>query len=783
MNAYINLSYTKQKQTLPFNIIAFLIVVYPLLFIRQGLDFTDMGYWLSNYNLIFTHPHQVVSGFSCYLSEIIGGVWLFLFGWAGVIGIKLGYVAVLYITIFCVYQVLKGFFNKTHVALMLFLALVFITKSSGNWISYNNLTALFYVLSGLFLYRSINDRSRASCFIAGFVIAACVFVRLPNILAVFLLLLPVYYDLRIKNRSINWSDYGFRGLGFLSGLAGVSGLMLLCGHLKIFINSLAGILNVAASSESLYSGAHLFDMFTNDHIATFKIGGVILLLYLTGILIFSLFRFINNNILKALFGITAGSLCYYYTPALEPVFKNWFEFRIFEFTGVLYILLIIFFLWSIFRQDREKEEFLILLSILILLMVPLGSGNGIRNSVYGMWFAIPVAGCFLFRIDNIRIANIAAVTIILIYSVTTAWQYTYRDSPERMKMTCSVEHPKLRGVLTTERRAEAVQQLLNVMPEYVKKGDFLFAVENIPLLYYLTDTLPYISNSWPLIYSDDEFKAALKKAEKKMDSMPIIVKAKVNTRSFSWPQKSAYFGVPFRYRLRNKRQMLSDFVVKFNYKKAWESNFFEIWKPCSDAFAENEKFYKYNYDLSDYEKMCSRLDGHEYNISFTNSELKSADNIRKGLKQLPYLTLQGIRGDFSAAVINDGEADVLRVKLDQSDRLSNQKKNIRKVIQFGPSKGKKRFDFDTDNAGICCLFVRARVKPPGKLQIFIQEKKNSSWHRIRTEKKYSNEGWHDYVVFKKISANISRMSCGIYWSPKSEDSVLDILNIKCFVTL
>ena len=240
-----DLSNTKQEHTLLFNIIVFLIVIYPLLFIRQGLDFTDMGFWLTNYNLIFTHPHQVVHGFSCYLSEIIGGMWLFLFGWAGVIGIKLGYALVLYITIFCVYQALKRFFNKTHVVLMLFTALVFITKSFTNWVSYNDLTALFYVLSGLFLYRSINDRRRVSCFLAGFMIAASVFVRIPNIFAVFLLLLPVYYDLRTKNFGREtFADYGFRGLGFLSGLAGVTGLMLLCGHLEIYINSLVGIFNL-----------------------------------------------------------------------------------------------------------------------------------------------------------------------------------------------------------------------------------------------------------------------------------------------------------------------------------------------------------------------------------------------------------------------------------------------------------------------------------------------------------------------------------------------------------
>ena len=773
----------KLEQTFLFHIIVFLMVIYPLLFVRQGLDFTDMGFWLSNYNLIFTHPHQVVHGFLCYLSEIIGGVWLVLFGWAGVIGIKLGYVLVLYITIFCVYQVLKDFFNKTHVVLMLFTALVFITKAFTNWVSYNDLTALFYVLSGLFLYRSINDRRRVSCFLAGFMIAACVFVRIPNILAVFLLLLPVYYDLRIKNFGREtFADYGFRGLGFLSGLAGVTGLMLLCGHLEIYINSLVDIFNRASSPGDNHSGAHLFELLTNDSVATFKIGGVILLFYLCGILVCFLFRFINGNILRALLGIAAGSLCYYFAPEIKPVFKTWFEFRVFEFTGVLYILLLVFLLWSIFRRGREKEEFLILLSIFILLMVPLGSGNGIRNAVFGMWFAIPVAGCLLFRIDNIRIANIAAVTIILIYSVTTAWEYTYRDSSERMDMTFKVTHPKLRGVLTTEKRAEAVQQLLDVLPEYVKKGDFLFAVENIPLLYYLTDTVPYFSSSWPLSlgYSDDKFKIALEKAEKEMDLPPIFVKAKVNTRSFSWPEMGTSFGLPFSDRYKNKREMLNTFVEKYHYKKVWENSSFEIWKSDKGASVENTKFYRHNYDLSDYREICSQFNGREYNISF--NELKPGKAIRNGFGPLPFLTLQGIRGDFSYAVIEDGVANIMRVKLDPSDELTDQEKAVKKVVQFGPTKGKKGFDFDADKAEFCGLLVRARVIDGVKLQVFIQEKKDGSWHRIKTIKEYSDEEWHDYVVFKKIPANISKMTCGIVWHPESEDSVLDILSIRCFVT-
>ena len=61
------------------------IILYPLFFIWQGIDFTDRGYWLTNYNLIFNHPENIKQGFSCYLSVILGGAWLKIFNFLGIL--------------------------------------------------------------------------------------------------------------------------------------------------------------------------------------------------------------------------------------------------------------------------------------------------------------------------------------------------------------------------------------------------------------------------------------------------------------------------------------------------------------------------------------------------------------------------------------------------------------------------------------------------------------------------------------------------------------------------
>ena len=87
------------------------MILFPTLFIWQGVDITDHGYWTTNYNLIFTHPENVTGGFSCWLSVIIGGLWLHIFNFSGALAPNIGYLAVIFLTLFLVYRVVKDFFD------------------------------------------------------------------------------------------------------------------------------------------------------------------------------------------------------------------------------------------------------------------------------------------------------------------------------------------------------------------------------------------------------------------------------------------------------------------------------------------------------------------------------------------------------------------------------------------------------------------------------------------------------------------------------------------------
>ena len=83
-------------------IILALIILYPLIFIWQGLDFTDIGYSLTNYDQTFNEPESVSYGFVNWLTNIIGGLWLLLFGDSlGLLGINLVGAFVVYLTEGC----------------------------------------------------------------------------------------------------------------------------------------------------------------------------------------------------------------------------------------------------------------------------------------------------------------------------------------------------------------------------------------------------------------------------------------------------------------------------------------------------------------------------------------------------------------------------------------------------------------------------------------------------------------------------------------------------------
>ena len=142
-------------------ILTFLIIIFPLLFICQGLDFTDMGYALVNSQQIFNDPFSIQYGIGTWLTNIIGGTWLYLFNdLAGLIGFRFASVLIVYATIAVAYFALKPYYRSEYILVSLLFAEIFIHKIY--WINYNNLTALFFVIGSFFMIKGFEKGNKAN---------------------------------------------------------------------------------------------------------------------------------------------------------------------------------------------------------------------------------------------------------------------------------------------------------------------------------------------------------------------------------------------------------------------------------------------------------------------------------------------------------------------------------------------------------------------------------------------------------------------------------------------
>jgi hypothetical protein len=70
----------------------------------------------------------------------------------------------------------------------------------------------------------------------------------------------------------------------------------------------------------------------------------------------------------------------------------------------------------------------------------------------------------------------------------------------------------------------------------------------------------------------------LVKARKKKKKLPIVVRAKSNTKRLNWPEDPDA-GVEMDDRIIGCRRVAQTFLDEHRYKLLWENTFFEIWSP------------------------------------------------------------------------------------------------------------------------------------------------------------------------------------------------------------
>ncbi len=553
-----------------------LLILYPLLFIWQGLDFTDTGYLLTNYQQIFHDPASVEASFRIWLTNIIGGIWIFLFGNSlGLIGYRLAAVFLVYFTVYIAFLFLKPYLPRKTLIWGLFLAVIFINRS-GFQFNYNSLTAFFYVCAAYFLSIGLQKNKNCFLFLSAFSLALNIFIRLPNLLGVSLVL-GIFFDGYLKKTpftgQLKRTLYFFSGY-FLAILL-VLFAMYLMGHLEGYLS--------AVQEASLM----LLDRF--GHHYSDRLVGVIFRLYKMvlmkiGLLIFGLLGIwilltITSKFRSKLFqgGIIFGmTLTWIYFN--HDFYRDWCGMVSFV-LGILYICLFL----SLFKREKNELRLISFTALVILVITPLGSADVLFNAVMGMYLAIPLSFNYLVTVKEMgnagemKLIKIIAVGLFVVFTMNSAYHFTYRDSTNRLEMVYGINHKMLKGVFTTKDRARIVQELLDVLPHYVQEGDYLLAYEYIPLVYFLTQTRPYLYNAWPMLFRPAKFERSLNRAFHDRPYLPVIIRARGSTENMNWPDTAGLS--KDNYYLNEHRRIMDEFIRKNHYQIEWQNRFFEILLP------------------------------------------------------------------------------------------------------------------------------------------------------------------------------------------------------------
>lgn len=551
------------------------IFVWSALFAWQGLDFTDLGYSLVTYQQFYSAPETNAYGMGNWFTAFLGH-WIGKSLGGTVLAHNLSASLVLALTGGIAYLGLQLVFSRGWaLAGCVFVAFLFATKANANWINYNNLTGLFFTLGAVTVFFGLQRERPSWVFIAGSVLGANLFIRLPNLLGIGLVVAVILHGLLQRwprRRTLRWSLL-FVG-GYLLSIILIAALILAHGHWDLYLQSLQGIFGKATNDDSSHSGRMLLSLFLRDHAYALALAGLTIGV---GLLMLRLITDRPVWLRATLMLLSALVLAIAF-----DVIESW-KWAV---PGMLYVGL----LWIALKEWRLRPQLALFafIALTILLLAPIGSNNGIRNAVYGQWLAMPLLLIWLLRggtnallpIANAvaarRLAGATLTLTLVCYSMVASWFHSYRDSPERQTLLYSVDHPLLAGTYTTAERAQVVQELLTAVPSWITAGSTVLAYPSIPTFHFLTKTRSWLNNPWPVLYEAKGIEIRLENKRMENAPLPTVVRSLGNTRNNTWPINSPRDQSPIEVAAE---AALDEFLLQNNYASVWSNVFFEILVP------------------------------------------------------------------------------------------------------------------------------------------------------------------------------------------------------------
>ena len=549
-----------------------MVFLYNMAIGISGIDMTDEGYLLSSYQQLFKHPESA-SMFSMYNTMLIGGLWESAFGNLGILGFRL--LAALCVTLISivVYLLCRNIISRLW--FLVGLGIVFLSRHYIFVFHYNQTSALVALLTALFIFIALTKSHLLSMFIAGVILGLGVFFRIPNVCLTGLILTLVPYYIHTSDLAGTLKFFCIAVVGFFVGVATNVGVIFLFHHQEFFMASIDSLLNLATTTGNTHNMNSLFSTCYGQYGELFIYGSKLVTLSLV------MWLFLKNE--KHCWVKWSGiALCY------GGIFRVVYNVRYNSCIYILYAICSIVFLGMFLHRHSIgiKTHYVAIMAFLIMFLLPFGSDGYIGNvGMYSIYLAMPLALGLLWKsIETtprlFRYLTVSCLSIIIIVGAYGTTHLCYRDTGSRLKKTAFVTESELITTLTNPHKAQILNSVLEHIRPYKDAETELLAYPSIPMINYMTNTRPFVGNSWVGVMSYDSFKRKLLYGEQH-NSLPIIVISKAS--DIYWFNTNEWHNIldcgDWHPNIEKKNILLNDFINRHSYRIEYDDNCFQILIP------------------------------------------------------------------------------------------------------------------------------------------------------------------------------------------------------------
>ncbi len=547
-----------------------ILLIYPLLLVRQGIDISDTTYSLGYYR--FMDGMDITWVLATYLANVAGAFLMKLPMGDTLLGMNIytGLLAAA-IALVCYYIM-----SKWLPAWMVFAGEVI--ALSLCWcpttILYNYLTYFFFAAGSLLLCKGLLENKNGYLLLSGLCLGWNVMVRFPN-LAEAALIVVVWYNgwLNKDTLAVTAKRTGWCLAGYLAGLGSVLlviGLKYGGGAFFGMMESLFGMTGEASD----YTLASMVLSTVSAYVAGLKWMGYMVPCIIAGCLLFYIRKGKYEGAKKLLYGAGILILLRFYWGRGMFSLRYYNEGCVFQWMMLFLILTLICCIAGLggFAPEGKKGRVLAAAALVILLITPLGSNNYTYQNMNNLFFLAPYTlwvCCHIWQRtkgDSRHFPWQAFVALILfmtlVQGIGFGCNYVFRDGIYGEERNSTVENsPVLKGMYTTEENAESLTELIDFCGENEVGDKPVLLWGDAPGLSYILDVPSAIFTTWPEIPSNTY--GALDKALLELGWNPDII-------LHNEPGKGIVEG--------EKTDLILDYIAKNHYTCIFENSSYKIYR-------------------------------------------------------------------------------------------------------------------------------------------------------------------------------------------------------------